>query len=79
MITFPKLLALGSVAACYYGASSYAAPEHEEPDVSVARDPELLRLMKEAGCAQILIGLESPTTHGMDGLEKKANWKHRTR
>lgn len=48
-----------------------------ETDVSVARDPELLRLMKEAGCAQILIGLESPQPGGLDGLERKANWKHR--
>ncbi len=48
-----------------------------ETDISVARDPELLRLMKEAGCAQILIGLESPDVHGLNGLEKKANWKHR--
>lgn len=48
-----------------------------ETDVSVARDPELLRLMKEAGCAQILIGLESPTSAGLDGLERKSNWKHR--
>lgn len=48
-----------------------------ETDVSVARDSELLRLMKEAGCAQILIGLESPTSAGLDGLEHKSNWKHR--
>ena len=48
-----------------------------ETDVSVARDPELLRLMKEAGCAQILIGLESPNAQGLNGLEQKANWKHR--
>ncbi|MFT4547134.1 MAG: radical SAM superfamily enzyme YgiQ (UPF0313 family) [Verrucomicrobiales bacterium] len=47
-----------------------------ETDVSVARDPELLRLMKEAGCAQVLIGLESPGA-GLDGLEHKANWKHK--
>ncbi|MDC3255218.1 B12-binding domain-containing radical SAM protein [bacterium] len=48
-----------------------------ETDISVARDLELLRLMKEAGCAQVLVGLESPSTHGLDGLEQKANWKHR--
>ena len=46
-----------------------------ETDISVADDPELLRLMREAGCAQILIGLESPTTDGLDGLELKSNWK----
>jgi len=48
-----------------------------ETDISVASDPELLRLMKEAGCAQILIGLESPTPEGLDGLEHKSNWKRR--
>jgi radical SAM superfamily enzyme YgiQ (UPF0313 family) len=46
-----------------------------ETDISVADDPALLRLMREAGCAQILIGLESPTTDGLDGLELKSNWK----
>ena len=45
-----------------------------ETDVSIARDPELLAMMKDAGCAQILIGLESPSS-GLDGLEHKANWK----
>lgn len=48
-----------------------------ETDISIARDPELLAMMKDAGCAQILIGLESPTSAGLDGLEHKANWKHR--
>jgi radical SAM superfamily enzyme YgiQ (UPF0313 family) len=48
-----------------------------ETDISIARDPELLAIMKDAGCAQILIGLESPTSAGLDGLEHKANWKHR--
>ncbi len=46
-----------------------------ETDISVADDAELLGLMREAGCAQILIGLESPTTAGLEGLELKANWK----
>ncbi len=31
--------------------------------------------MKESGCAQVLIGLESPTLAGLDGLETKNNWK----
>jgi hypothetical protein len=46
-----------------------------ETDISVADDPELLRLLRESGCSQILIGLESPVIAGMDGLEQKANWK----
>lgn len=50
-----------------------------ETDISIARDPELLAMMKDAGCAQILIGLESPTTSGLDGLEHKANWKLKQR
>src|SRR6185295_5240865 len=36
-----------------------------EADVSVAEDPELLHLMREAGCRQVLIGLESPTPRGL--------------
>jgi radical SAM superfamily enzyme YgiQ (UPF0313 family) len=46
-----------------------------ETDISVANDPELLKLMKESGCAQILIGLESPKKSTLDGVERKANWK----
>ncbi len=46
-----------------------------ETDISVADDEVLLDMMKESGCAQILIGLESPTKEGIDGLELKANWK----
>jgi radical SAM superfamily enzyme YgiQ (UPF0313 family) len=46
-----------------------------ETDLSVASDPELLRMMRESGCAQVLIGFESPTKAGLDGLETKNNWK----
>jgi len=46
-----------------------------ETDVSVAEDDELLQLMHDAGCAQVLIGLESPSPAGLEGLEQKANWK----
>ena len=31
--------------------------------------------MKETGCAQILVGLESPKKSALDGVEQKANWK----
>ena len=48
-----------------------------ETDISIARDPELLALMKESGCAQILIGLESPSARELDGVERKANWKQK--
>lgn len=48
-----------------------------ETDLSVAHDGELLRLMRESGCAQVLIGLESPEINGLNGLELKNNWKYR--
>jgi radical SAM superfamily enzyme YgiQ (UPF0313 family) len=47
-----------------------------ETDVSVAEDSELLNLMREAGCYEILVGFESPTAAGLDGIELKRNWKH---
>lgn len=46
-----------------------------ETDVSVGEDAELLDLMRRAGCAEVLIGLESPSAGGLDGLEMKADWK----
>lgn len=46
-----------------------------ETDISVADDDELLRLMRRAGCAEVLIGLESPIDAGLAGIEMKANWK----
>jgi radical SAM superfamily enzyme YgiQ (UPF0313 family) len=48
-----------------------------ESDISIGRDPALLRAMKESGCAQILVGLESPGAAGLDGLEHRSNWKRR--
>lgn len=47
-----------------------------EADISIADDPELLELMRESGCMQVLIGLESPT-RGLDGVELRRNWKLR--
>jgi radical SAM superfamily enzyme YgiQ (UPF0313 family) len=46
-----------------------------EADVSIAEDPELLELMRESGCRQVLIGLESPVADGLDGIELRRNWK----
>ena len=48
-----------------------------ETDISVADDDELLRLMRQARCRQVLIGLESPSPSGLDGLEMKTNFKLR--
>lgn len=46
-----------------------------ETDISVADDEELLALLRDAGCAQLLIGLEAPDRRGLDGLEARSNWK----
>jgi radical SAM superfamily enzyme YgiQ (UPF0313 family) len=46
-----------------------------ETDLSVAEDEELLDLMREAGCAEILIGFESPIEEGLDNIELRRNWK----
>jgi len=46
-----------------------------ETDVSVARDEELLALMRDAGCVQVLIGFESATRAGLKGIELKSDWK----
>jgi len=46
-----------------------------ETDVSIHQDEDLLELMHQAGCRQVLIGLESPATVGLDGLETRRNWK----
>jgi radical SAM superfamily enzyme YgiQ (UPF0313 family) len=46
-----------------------------ETDISVADDDALLRMMKAAGCAEVLVGLESPSAAGLDHIELKHNWK----
>ena len=46
-----------------------------ETDISIADDADLLARMRAAGCAQLLIGLESPTAAGVDALELRRNWK----
>jgi radical SAM superfamily enzyme YgiQ (UPF0313 family) len=48
-----------------------------EADVRVAEDDELLGLMRDSGCQQVLIGLESPARGSLDGIELKNNWKAR--
>lgn len=48
-----------------------------ETDLSVANDDQLLGLMRQAGCRQVLIGLESPNASGLDGIELRANAKAR--
>ena len=48
-----------------------------EADVRVAEDDELLGLIRDSGCQQVLIGLESPRSSSLDGVELKSNWKAR--
>jgi radical SAM superfamily enzyme YgiQ (UPF0313 family) len=49
-----------------------------ETDLSVANDPTLLDLLRESGCRQVLIGLESPTAGPLQGIEIRRNFKART-
>ena len=57
------------------------APENirwfTEADVRVADDDELLARIRDAGCQQILIGLESPRRTSLYGVELQNNWKLR--
>jgi len=46
-----------------------------ETDITVADDVELLDAMRDAGCRQVLVGLESPSTSGLDGIELRGNVK----
>ncbi len=48
-----------------------------ETDLSLHEDEELLRLMRDSGCAQVLIGFESPILPGLAGLEMKNDWKRK--
>jgi radical SAM superfamily enzyme YgiQ (UPF0313 family) len=48
-----------------------------ETDISVADDPALLKAMSRSGCAQILVGLESPQVQSLEGVEQKGDWKRR--
>ena len=47
-----------------------------ETDVSLAEDPELLDLLAQSGCRQVLIGFESPSAASLQGIEAH-NWKAR--
>lgn len=48
-----------------------------ETDISVAKDEKLLAALRRAGCMQLLIGLESPTSDALSGLERNSNWKQK--
>ena len=61
--------------------ASRAGPEKlrwfTEADVKIAEDDELLGLMRDSGCQQVLIGLESPRRQSLEGLDLNSNWKAR--
>lgn len=46
-----------------------------ETDITLADDPYLLKAMAQAGCRQVLIGLESPTSPALAGLEQRKDFK----
>jgi len=48
-----------------------------ETDLSFYEDDELLDMMRESGCAQVLIGLESPNESSLCGIELRNDWKRR--
>jgi radical SAM superfamily enzyme YgiQ (UPF0313 family) len=48
-----------------------------ETDIRVAEDDELLGLMRDSGCQQVLIGLESPRRSSLAGIETRSDWKLR--
>ena len=48
-----------------------------ETDIAVAKDDELLGLLRDSGCQQILIGLESPRRQSLRGIERVSDWKMR--
>ncbi|MCB0350496.1 MAG: B12-binding domain-containing radical SAM protein [Bdellovibrionales bacterium] len=47
-----------------------------ETDISVADDDELLDLLAQSGCKQILIGFESPEQEGLEGMNEN-KWKYK--
>jgi radical SAM superfamily enzyme YgiQ (UPF0313 family) len=46
-----------------------------ETDIAIGEDDELLDRLAASGCAEVLIGLESPVADGLDGVEIRGNWK----
>ena len=46
-----------------------------ETDLSIYQDDALLAKMRKAGCAQVLIGFESPTPEALGGVELRKNFK----
>ncbi len=55
--------------------SAYPVRWFTETDLSVADDEELLDLLADSGCAQLLIGLESARHESLRGVDGR-DWKH---
>jgi radical SAM superfamily enzyme YgiQ (UPF0313 family) len=47
-----------------------------QSDVSFHKDHDILELMHESGCMNMLIGFESVSADGLDGIDER-NWKRR--
>jgi radical SAM superfamily enzyme YgiQ (UPF0313 family) len=47
-----------------------------ETDIAIADDPELLDLLAESGCQQVLVGLESTKPESLTGIDRN-DWKLR--
>lgn len=47
-----------------------------QASINVSQDDEMLRLMKEAGCGAILVGLESVSPKNLAQMEKGVNLRH---
>lgn len=48
-----------------------------ETDLSVHEDDELLSLMRDNDCVEVLIGFESPSQAPLEGIELKTDWKNK--
>ncbi|MEQ1749141.1 MAG: radical SAM protein [Prosthecobacter sp.] len=56
--------------------SEYPVKWFTESDISLADDDELLHLLGDSGCTQVLIGLESAASESMRGVDAQ-DWKSR--
>lgn len=48
-----------------------------ESDLSFSDDEELLAMLHKSGCAQVLIGFESPVQDALSGIDMKNDWKYK--
>lgn len=48
-----------------------------ETDIAIGEDLEMLDLMRESGCQQVLVGLETPRADSLEGIDIGSKWKAR--